>query len=399
MSQPPVVRIAGAVLVIGSAVAAWSSPPASAQRPARPEIPNLAGRVLTVLGPSDPAALGQTLMHEHIFIDYKPLVDPTPAFTSGADAARYELPLTLETLYDARFGQSVRTRKFLGDFEESRAEVMEFKKYGGQTIVDVTNIGLGRDPRALLQMAHLTGLSIVMGAGWYAPGYHPRDMDRLTLEEMTDTVVRDIVSGVDGTGIRAGIIGEIGVDSPTLTPNELKSARASARASRLTGAPMQFHVGGVGEDKLRVLDLVAEEGADLSHVVMGHSGSLALDIPLARRVLARGVYLGFEFEYAAPPLGNPAASRGPLPALKGIVELIKAGYADRITLAHDVCAKQQIKKYGGGGFSYVSQYVLPTLKELGATDEEIRKIMVDNPARALTFVAPKPAVVPATGSR
>jgi phosphotriesterase-related protein len=72
--------------------------------------------------------------------------------------------------------------------------------------------------------------------------------------------------------------------------------------------------------------------------------------------------------------------------------MIKAGYGDRILVGHDISGKLQLKKYGGTGFSYISEYFLPELRRLGATDVDIRRIMVENPRRALTFVAPRPLV-------
>ena len=126
---------------------------------------------------------------------------------------------------------------------------MEFKRAGGNTIVDVTSIGLGRDPMALQQVADATGLNIVMGAGWYQKFYHPDDMDQRTVEDLRDEIIGDIAVGVGGTGVRSGIIGEVGINGNPLTPNEMKSVRASAEASRATGAAITFHHGGWGKEK------------------------------------------------------------------------------------------------------------------------------------------------------
>ena len=82
-----------------------------------------------------------------------------------------------------RFGSILR---------ESIDEVMAFKQRGGGAIVDVSSIGLGRDPNALVQVSRATGLQIVMGAGWYQKQFHPADMDRRTVEQLTDVIVRDV---------------------------------------------------------------------------------------------------------------------------------------------------------------------------------------------------------------
>jgi phosphotriesterase-related protein len=285
--------------------------PAGAQTPHSPVIPDIAGKVLTVRGPIDPDSVGTTLMHEHVFVDFQLPYPEPPAHATEAGISIQKL--SLANLSAVRSGVWNQDNDSLRDFDESLPELMRFKRVGGGTIADMSNIRLGRDPKALFRMSNATGLNIVMGAGWYQKRYHPRNMDQLTLEEMTDLIVRDIAEGVDGTSIRSGIIGEIGINGGPLTPNEIKSARASARAARLTGAPMSFHVGGRGEEKFTILDIVASEGVDLHRVVMGHSNPLALDLPFARRVLARGVTIEFDWLGA---LGSPGGFLGPSDDLK-----------------------------------------------------------------------------------
>ncbi|MGH3239319.1 MAG: phosphotriesterase family protein [Spirillospora sp.] len=360
-----------------------------------PTIPDLSGKVLTVEGPVEPSALGPTLMHEHLFVDLR---RPAHALRPGEDATQAREPLTLANLARTRHGAVNADNDVLADFEEMLAEVGEFRRAGGRTVVEVTSLGIGRDPGALLRMSRASGLNIVMGAGWYTPTFHPPDMAERTVDELAAAIVGDIVDGADGTGIRAGIIGEVGAESAPLTPGELKSVRAAGRASRVTGAPITFHVGGVGEEKFAVLDILDEEGVEPSNVVMGHAGPLAVDLPFARRVLARGVFIEFDF------LASPGSPWGHLVLLgdhkiaRGIADLVEDGHADRLLLGHDVCQKIQLKRYGGQGYGYIPDHFLPALRRLGVADEAIETIMVDNPARALTFTAPAPAVLGGRGT-
>lgn len=375
-------RAALAALLPGLGIAGAWTIPLEGQRAPLPPIPNIAGKVLTVKGPVDPGVLGETLMHEHIFIDFQ---SPQPR-PQGPAAG----PVTLANLGAVRMGLGSPTSNgFLADFDESLHEVMEFKYAGGGTIVDMSNIGLGRDPKGLARISNASGLHVVMGAGWYQKQFHPLDMDQKTVEEMTDAIVRDIVVGVDATAIRSGVIGEVGINGNPLTENERKSTRASGRASRLTGAPISFHVGGVGEEKFEVLDILASEGVDMSHVVMGHSNALAVDLPLARRVLARGVSIEFDYLGAPGSPGGYLSARDDKKVAKGLVALVKEGYADRIVLGHDVCTKIQLKAYGGLGFTYISDYFLPELREMGVSEQDIHKMMVENPRRVLAFTAPR----------
>ncbi|WP_312179728.1 aryldialkylphosphatase [Arthrobacter sp.] len=350
-------------------------------------IPNLAGKALTVAGPVDPAVLGETLMHEHIFVNIR---RPGHALRPGEDSAEAARPLTLANLAETRRGAVNNDNDLLGDFDEMLAEILAFKYAGGGSMVEVSNLGLGRDPKSLLRVSRASGLHIVMGAGWYTEAFHPVDMDSRSVEDLTEVIVRDIVCGADGTGIRAGIIGEVGVEGNPLTPNELKSIRASGRASRLTGAPITFHFGGFGEEKFQVLDILEDEGADLTQVVMGHSGALGEDLPFARRLLGRGVFAEFDF---LGTTGSPWGTLWPTTDFKvgqGIAALVEDGYAAQIVLGQDVCTKIQLKRYGGHGYSYISDHFLPALGALGIDDAVLRAFMVDNPRRALTFAEPRP---------
>jgi phosphotriesterase-related protein len=334
-------------------------------------IPNIAGKVQTVRGVIDPAALGPTLMHEHIFIDFKappPMVPPVTAVSVLKPAA-------------ANTGTGIGAG--LTDYDVSLAEVMEFKKIGGGTIVDVTNFGLTRDPEALLRIAKASGLNVVMGAGWYQKALHPPDMAKRTVEELTDIVVRDVTVGAQGTSIRSGIIGEVGVQGKPLVENELKSVHASARAARLTGAPITIHSFGSNEEMLQVLDIIASEGVEMSRVVMGHMGSR--DLAYIKQLHDRGVY--YEFDYIGQA---PLSAEKTQKLVDHIADAIQAGYGDRLLVAHDICTKPQLKQNGGGGYAYISTAVVPGLKAKGIGDETIRRILVENPRRVLTFVRPQP---------
>ncbi|WP_166352428.1 phosphotriesterase family protein [Phytoactinopolyspora limicola] len=346
------------------------------------DIPNLSGKVLTVTGPADPETLGVVSMHEHIFLDItRPEHNPRPGYNSPAART----PLTLDNLADVRSGTGNIDNDQLGNFDEQLAEILPYRYAGGGTLVDVTNIGLGRDPAALQRISQASGLHIVMGSGWYERNFHPADMDDLTVDDLTAVIVTDVVSGADGTSVRAGIIGEVGVEGQPLTTNELKSVRASGRAAAITGAPITFHRGGTGDEQFAVLDILEEEGVDLRTVVMGHAGTLGLNLDFAQRLLARGVFVEFDF-LGAP--GSPWGTLWPFTDLKvaeGIANLVAAGYTDQIVLGTDVCTKLQLKRYGGHGYTYLLDHFLPALTRLGVPDAATRAFMTTNAQRALTF--------------
>ena len=361
----------------------------------------MSGKVITVAGAVDPATLGQTLMHEHLFLDLRQNHLPhlkmvqvkgrsQPLLTSedfpATELAVWEAKVGFGNLHLARHEAPIADNYVLADEALAVEEVLEFKSRGGATIVDITSIGFKRDPEALLRVAKATGLNILMGTGYYQKVFHPLDMDSRTVEELTAVIVRDVTVGVGDTGIRSGIIGEIGVQGDPVTANDIKSVRASARAGRLTGAAVSFHKGGEGAERFQVMDVFAEEGGDLSHAIMGHSDFMADDLALVLKVAERGVYVQFDLIGRAEDLGESFAGKD----TRAILALVEAGYEDRILLSHDVCWKVHLKHYGGFGYSFILESFLPHLLEAGITPAQIRKFMVENPARVLPFVAPRP---------
>ena len=371
----------------------------TSQGPDRIPVISMAGKAMSVRGPIDPNKLGATIMHEHLFIDHRKKVQPTYD-TPATEIALWDQKVTLANLHLARERKPISDNWILADEEVAATEVAEFRNSGGNTVVDVTSKGIRPDPVALRRVSYATGLNVIMGTGWYTKPFHPEDMDQRTVEELTDEIVRDITVGVGDTGIRSGIIGEVGIDGNPITANEIKSIQAAARASRATGAAMTFHRAGVGREKLQVLGIIGEEGGDLTRTILGHSDMIAGDLPLMKELLELGPFIEFDLlgrldvplslpptsgEVAAPAQGLAFAAL----VSEGIVNLIEAGYGDRILLSQDVCTKTQLKAYGGTGYSFVVDRFLPHLQTMGVTQRQIDKLMVENPRQALTFVEPK----------
>ncbi|MGE3178810.1 MAG: phosphotriesterase [Vicinamibacterales bacterium] len=368
-----------------------------AQAPAPPAAPSFAGRIMTVNGPISPEQLGTTITHEHIFIDFT-VPNETPDAWAATGRTRpvgatalglYHAPLSLTNIGAVTMGAQNRDNYLLLDEKVAIEEVRQFKTYGGSGIVDTTSTGLKRDPAALRRVANATGLHVVMGASWYRRGWFDEaEIGRRSVESLADEIVRDVTVGVGDTGIRAGIIGEVGTVGAPLVPNEIKIIRASGRASRLTGAAVTLHTSALLKEQGRILDLLAEEGADLKRVIVGHSNGIANDLPLMKTIMDRGAYIQFDLLGKSPTVRTRLADSD---VAQGIVQMIKAGYLEKILLSQDVCTKLQLKAYGGSGYSYIVEYFLPYLKRLGVTDAQIQTIMVDNPRRVLTFVEPAAA--------
>ena len=308
--------------------------------------------VRTVLGPVDPAALGWVLPHEHTAI----ALWHVPGRWDYWELRRDE-PLIVE-------------------------ELDRFRQAGGGTLGDLTQPRVGRAPAWLARLARATGLHIVMGAGWYRGAYYPAEasIDRRTVDSLAEEIVRDVEVGVGGSGIRAGIIGEIGTDKPWLSAGEERVHRAVARAARRTGAAITTHAvqSAVGLDQL---DVFEAEGADLGRVVIGHADSNP-DPAYYRKIVERGATVEFDFlGMAFTPLERHGEGR----LVELVCDLLAAGHAQNILLSQDVCHDSQLVRYGGNGYAYLAASFLPRLREAGVSDAEIETITVANPRRLLTI--------------
>jgi phosphotriesterase-related protein len=260
-------------------------------------------------------------------------------------------------------------------------ELRDFRRRGGGTLVDLTLPGVGRDPHRLRRLAGAAGVNIVMGTGWYRGAYYPSEalIDRRSVDDLAAEMVDELEHGVGGSGIRPGIIGEIGTDKPWVSAEEERVHRAAARAARQTGMAITTHgiQSPVGLAQLRIF---TEEGVDPARVVIGHADSHH-DLDFYLTVLDAGANLQFDF------LGHRFATEESLePRLvETIVELLERGYASQLLLSQDVCHNRHLKANGGFGYVYLHQHFLPTLRTAAVGEGEIRQMTIDNPARILTI--------------
>ena len=346
------------------------------------------GKVQTVLGPIDSSDLGATLTHEHLLIDLSTLFGP-PAEASAREL--YHAPLTLETLGRLRYyhGTNAENMRLL-DIDTAIDEASLYRQYGGVSMVDATSIGIARDPTGLARISRATGVNIIMGAAFYVADAHPAYVRERSVEQLSEQIVRDVVEGVDGTGIRSGIIGEVGCSWP-LAPDERKVLRAAAAAQRATGAPILIHPGRDEKSPLQIIDVLSEAGADLGRTIIGHLDRTVFERETLSRIGEAGCYFewdlfGSESSYYRlnPTIQHPNDGT----KLSAIAWLISEGCGDKIVIAHDICSKHRLLKYGGHGYFYILAQIVPLMRSRGFTEESIQNILVQNPASILTFVEP-----------
>jgi predicted metal-dependent phosphotriesterase family hydrolase len=308
--------------------------------------------VQTVTGPVAAADLGFTLPHEHTYIDL------------------WSIP--------GRFDYEGQ----LADEDVLAEELAAYVALGGRTLVDLTLAGMGRDVAAVAALARRTGLNIVVGTGWYREPYYPPEarIDRRSVGSLADEMVREADEGIDGTGIRAGVIGEIGVDKRWVSAQEERVCRAAGRAQARTGLAITTHalLSRVG---LEQLDLFEAEGADPAKVVIGHC-DWTPDLDFYLDVVRRGAVVQLD------SWGHPdVLSRGLEERVVDLLlELLHRGFERQVLLSHDVCYVQNLRRFGGEGFTYLHRIVLPLLHERGVPDDVVRTVTIENPARLLSRV-------------
>ncbi|MBM4408673.1 MAG: phosphotriesterase-related protein, partial [Chloroflexi bacterium] len=244
------------------------------------------GRIQTVRGLIDPADLGVTMPHEHLLIDLRCLLAPAPPELGEGWAAR---PVSPSIRADLVHWPATNFDDLMLDDEAAAiAELEPFAAAGGRAVIDATTIGIARDPAALRRISEASGVHVSMGTGWYVHLSHPPEIAAASEDALADQMVGEIESGVGGTGIRAGHIGEIGCEVPTEL--ELKVLRAAAQAQARTGAMLLIHqvwMPGDRETPHRLLDVVERGGGRLDRTVLAHMDRTGADPGLQLSLLER----------------------------------------------------------------------------------------------------------------
>jgi len=322
-------------------------------------------KVATVRGEVDTASLGQTLMHEHI-VNITADVEkeyPDLSWPDGKDAVVRSVAETLR----------------------------EVKEHGIDTVVDCTAFGHGRDIDAVRRINEEVDINIIAATGIYTYDFlsfffeygHPaRTVDGKAEDILTDMFVRDITEGIAGSGVKAGVI-KSATDRAGVTPNIERILRAVARAHRETGVPITTHTTVASRNGLDQQRIFADEGVDLSRVIIGHSGD-STDLDYLRALMDAGSTIGADrFGLYLPEMDLPEMDV----RIATLAALCAEGYSDRIVLSHDVtCYGDWIDKEMGSNLTqwvqtHVTDEVLPAMLEQGISKEQVEQMMTGNPRR------------------
>ena len=304
--------------------------------------------IRTVRGDLPASELGFTLCHEHLS------TEPAHRLRDGVDL-------------------------LLDDEAKAVEELDIYTRAGGGALVDLTVRELGRNPAALQRMSEASGVSVIATTGHVSVDYWDGvlDIESMTVSDLQEEMSRDLLCGMDGTGIRAGII-KAGSSLDEVTAAEGRVLTAAARTQSATGAPITTHTtaGTMAAEQARILTAA---GADPNRVCLGH-----LDRRLRYeefRSLARdGFTLGFDC--ISKDWYEPDAHR-----VRIVLRLVDDGLGDRICLSGDLARRSSWVSWGGGpGYSYIPWRFVPWLRREGLEEPAITALTVDNPARLLAWV-------------
>jgi phosphotriesterase-related protein len=354
----------------------------------QPNVTDARGKILTVLGPIEPDALGTTLIHEHILFDLS--VYHWQRFGPGKAEPLPDQPLQIEYLHVLRHNVArLHDNVFQKDLAAAEAELRRFQALGGHSIVEVTSTGLVPEPANLAELAQTTGLNIVVGTGYYIGASHPAELIQKSVGQVAEEMLRDVLEGFPGTNVRAGVLGEIGSSEP-LTPTERVVLEATGRVQAQTGTAIVMHPDSTHQSYEQIaptLDIMARAGADLDRVVISHCDDrLHQDYASYAKLAALGCTLAFDTfgkQSYYPTRGRQYPNDEQRVAT--IARLVADGLAGSITLSHDVCYKTDLTRWGGDGYGHILENIVPRLARAGVSEAAIQQMLVENPRRLLAL--------------
>jgi phosphotriesterase-related protein len=302
--------------------------------------------VETALGPVPTTDLGPTLMHEHVVTRSPGVQENWPH------------------LWDRNAILDIAERK-----------MADLYRRGIRAIVDLTTVDLGRDIDLIVGVARRSRVHIVVATGvWWMP---QRYFGAHGVDAVAELFVRDITQGIGNSGVKAAII-KCATDTAGVTPVIENVLRASARAQKATGVPISTHTWAAGRTGEAQQAIFAQEGVDLSRVIIGHSGD-SDDLRYLRGLMERGSTIGMDRFGLENFL--PTAKR-----VEVLARLCAEGYAARMVLSHDancwtdmVTEDEKRRTRPLWHYNHISDDILPALRKAGVKEDQIEQMLVRNP--------------------
>ncbi len=337
--------------------------------------------IQTVLGQIENSEVKMALAHEHLLCDLRPLVAPL-------DNGVFYDKVALENYGElSRNPYAVLDNAVLDDREGLVDEFNRLKKAGCNLVADVTTADFGRYPEFFKELSAKTGVHIVAGCGCYVEGSVSEEVKAQSVEKLRQDIIRDLTIGMDGTDIKAGVIGEVGSGMET-SEAEYKFLQAAAEAQNETGFGMHIHACLWNREGLNALDYVIKHGANPEKVCVDHSDVL-LDEDYILGILDRGAYMEFDDfgkEYYVDRRNRNLLLHSfatDVERVKFMKKLIDKGYTKQILVTNDICLKSMLHKFGGWGYDHVFKNIIPMMEDFGIVQKDIDTILHDNPIKFL----------------
>lgn len=341
--------------------------------------------VMTVEGKISSSELGIISPHEHIYIDIR------NQFIEFADISRRvvsEQEVGIHNLDKlSRNPYAVKDNLVLDNEEVVEEELMEFKRAGGDTIVDATLKDIGRDPILLKRISRSLDINVIAGCGYYTQDTHPEKIQKMDRKEIAEEIIKELTIGIDDTDIKAGVIGELGT-SEIIYPDEKKVLQAAALAHEKTGAGILVHTFPWGQKGIEAARILLENGVNSRKVCISHI-DVELDKTYIETLLEMDVLVEFDNfgkEYYIDKRDRMHAGgvfARDIERVKMIGELINTGYLHNLLISCDICLKTLLHKYGGWGYDHILTHILPMLYEIGLGKKQIKKLIKENPLKFL----------------
>lgn len=323
--------------------------------------------------------------HEHLFID---LTHEAVLPKTEEEKRRFYGDIQMKDLGVLhRNPYIVYTNLILDDVDLALEETECLSDCGCNLLVDVTSVGIGRDMHKLKAFCKRSKLNVIAGTGLFVHDALPEMYEKKTAEQIAAWMIDEIENGHCDTGIKPGVIGEIGV-SEKIYPIEEKSLHAAAIASVKTDLPIYLHTYPWNRVALDAVKLLLAEGVKPENICICHLDVTFDDVYL-RQALDLGIYLEFdnlskEFFFEAQ---DGAFAGGPFETdvarVHKLKELIAEGYTDQLLLANDLCLKASLHHYGGQGYDHAFRNFVPMMRLYGIREEDIHQIVSVNPKRFL----------------
>lgn len=300
--------------------------------------------IQTVLGPIQPEELGVCACHEHLYVDLSRI-------KKNEDTCLQDTGLVLHDL-------------------------KSFYAYGGRAVIEVTNDGMGRDVSKLAEISRAANIHIVASTGCYKDPFIPEEKMHWHRDQFAGWMIDEIRSGIANTGIKPGVIGEIGSSLNEFKPIEIELFHGAVKAAKETGLPLSTHTT-LGTCALEQIELFIGEGMPLDQVIIGHQDLNQQD-EVVLEVLKTGAYIAMD------TIGKENY-RSDDARLESLMKFIELGYEDQILLSTDLTRKSHLRVLGGQGYDAVLRSFIPALRNRGVSDAVIHKLLVTNPQRAFSI--------------